>query len=311
MYRMILCLFLVAVVVSSAWAETHIVDLSGAGDFATIQGAANVAADADTILVRPGVYYENVVFPEPAPSVSLIGEDPATTIIDAGGTDKCILVKNWSGSSGLVQGFTLRNSGTGSTGGISNCGLAIHTNGSGSWVIRGNTFSDHPHTCLITSDGGLVSGNLFLNAGDQGVFVSQNGSVTILGNTFVECRNAVYAHWQASGVVVTANIAVSGVYGIAVGDGVPVSLSCNDLWEIDTPYSGCAPGDCDLALNPLFCGPELDDYSLQDASPCLPGNHPQGCDCGLIGAFPEGCAQSPVTNVTWGAIKLLYQRGVR
>ena len=32
-------------------------------------------------------------------------------------------------------------------------------------------------------------------------------------------------------------------------------------------------------------------------SPCLPGNHPDGYDCGLIGALGEGCAASSVPEL--------------
>ena len=34
----------------------------------------------------------------------------------------------------------------------------------------------------------------------------------------------------------------------------------------------------------LFCDAENGDYTLDACSPCLPGNHPDGVDCGLIGA---------------------------
>jgi hypothetical protein len=33
----------------------------------------------------------------------------------------------------------------------------------------------------------------------------------------------------------------------------------------------------------------LEDYRLEPGSPCLPGNHPYGYDCGLIGAHGIGC----------------------
>ena len=47
--------------------------------------------------------------------------------------------------------------------------------------------------------------------------------------------------------------------------------------------------DGNFDADPLFCDPLNDDFSLNAYSPCLPGNHPDGYDCGLIGALGHGC----------------------
>ena len=39
-------------------------------------------------------------------------------------------------------------------------------------------------------------------------------------------------------------------------------------------------------------------------SPCLPGQHPFGHDCGRIGAFGHGCGDPTGTaSATWGSVK--------
>jgi hypothetical protein len=42
----------------------------------------------------------------------------------------------------------------------------------------------------------------------------------------------------------------------------------------------------------------------------LPGNHPDGYECGLIGAWGEGCSCGPSETepTTWGAIKAMYKQ---
>lgn len=59
--------------------------------------------------------------------------------------------------------------------------------------------------------------------------------------------------------------------------------------------------------DPLFCDAPNGDYSLDANSPCLPGNHPDGVDCGLIGARGLGCGGTPTKPTTWGRIKVGYR----
>jgi parallel beta-helix repeat protein len=42
-----------------------------------------------------------------------------------------------------------------------------------------------------------------------------------------------------------------------------------------------------VEIDPLFC--DRTHYWLRSDSPCLPGNHPDGADCGVIGARGAGC----------------------
>ncbi|MGB9694131.1 MAG: hypothetical protein ACPLYF_04740, partial [Fervidobacterium sp.] len=77
-------------------------------DYPKIQWAVDNATDGDTIFVRSGPpYYENIVIDK---SITLIGEDRNSTIIDGSETGSVIFIKTANNVN--VQNFTLRKSGT-------------------------------------------------------------------------------------------------------------------------------------------------------------------------------------------------------
>jgi predicted outer membrane repeat protein len=94
----------------------------------------------------------------------------------------------------------------------------------------------------------------------------------------------------------TINIRCSDIYGNAGGDWVGAIAG---QYGVDGNFSAC----------PSFCYADMGDFHLCDESPCLPGNHPDGYDCGLIGAWGEGCSCGPTQTVpaTWGGIKSMYK----
>ncbi len=75
--------------------------------FVSIQQAINEAENGSTVYVPPGIYYEHVVINK---TISLVGENVSTTIIDGGnaGTVVRIVADNVS-----IRGFTVQNSGWG------------------------------------------------------------------------------------------------------------------------------------------------------------------------------------------------------
>jgi len=78
----------------------------GGGNYTSIQSAIDDASDGDVIYVFSGFYlpFKNVVIDK---SISIIGENKNTTIIDGGKTGNVIdLVANWVN----ISGFTIRNS---------------------------------------------------------------------------------------------------------------------------------------------------------------------------------------------------------
>jgi len=84
--------------------RTWIVDDDGSADFHTIQEAINAANPGDTIFVKAGTYYENLVVNK---TLSFFGEDKNMTIIDAQGSANGITITT---DNVTINNFTIQNS---------------------------------------------------------------------------------------------------------------------------------------------------------------------------------------------------------
>ena len=89
----------------SSKGNTIYVGGNGPGNYTTIQKAINEAADGDTIYVFSGTYPENI---ELGKSLSLLGEDKYTTIID-GKQEGCTI--NLSSENANIENFTILGGG--------------------------------------------------------------------------------------------------------------------------------------------------------------------------------------------------------
>ncbi len=117
------------------------------------------------------------------------------------------------------------------------------------------------------------------------------------------------------GVTLSRNVIV-GNRSKEFADGIMVQrtalLSCNDVWSNGTEdYWGCEPGEDDFSADPRFCGlPGFDasssgrqQFDLRGDSPCLPGQHPNGADCGTIGAGAAGCGSEITPRIETGLLR--------
>ncbi|MDP8204540.1 MAG: FlgD immunoglobulin-like domain containing protein [Candidatus Tenebribacter mawsonii] len=90
------------------------IKLDGTGDFTTIQEGINASVDADTVLVYPGTYYENIIYNGKnitVASLELTTSDPSyipLTVINGQQQESCVRV--WDQEiSAKIQGITLTN----------------------------------------------------------------------------------------------------------------------------------------------------------------------------------------------------------
>jgi hypothetical protein len=157
-------------------------------------------------------------------------------------------------------------------------------------------------------------------AGTGGGLASYGGlSPTITGCTFygngAQTGGAI-ACGSSSSPLLVSTILAFGVEGGAVGcwdaSGRPVLGCCDVFGNEGGDWNGCIADQAALRGNfsadPLFCGAPDGDFTLAATSPCLPGHHPAGYDCGLIGDFGSGCSgPTPVEHTSWGGIKKMFR----
>jgi hypothetical protein len=92
------------------------------------------------------------------------------------------------------------------------------------------------------------------------------------------------------------------------------SLTCSDVYgNTGGDWTGCIADQLgtngNFSADPKFCDAAGADFTLEDCSPCVPGNHPGDYDCGgAIGSFESACGcGAPTEPATWGMIKSMYR----
>ena len=112
--KIIILLFVLISVNSWLSSTTWHIKQDGTGDFTTIQEGINASVDADTVLVYPGTYYENIIYNGKniiVASLELTTGYPsyiASTVINGQQLESCVRVMDLE-STAKIQGFTLTN----------------------------------------------------------------------------------------------------------------------------------------------------------------------------------------------------------
>ena len=94
-------------------------------------------------------------------------------------------------------------------------------------------------------------------------------------------------------------------------DAASATLACCDVYgNAGGDWIGCIADQYgtsgDFSAGPKFCDSNSGNFMLCENSPCASGHHPQGADCGLIGASGVGCGPTAVECTTWGRIKAVF-----
>jgi len=196
-------------------------------DYPTIQAAVNAAKAGDTIQVSAATYYERVTVDV---RVTIVGENPATTVVDAGGTGTAftILVTGVE-----IRGFTIRNGG--------NRYYGIYAYLYGGTVIRNNRIFDNVVGVLLAdSDGNTIEGNNLFNNSMYGIQVKGLGSNTLRNNTISESAYGIELSDSPSNQI-TNNTIHNTSYGLYVAysnnNNASANTLCNNSWNIYLTHS--------------------------------------------------------------------------
>ncbi len=150
--------------------------------------------------------------------------------------------------------------------------------------------------------GGIALQNCYPSAVSRctlyGNGAASGGGISLLGSTSLTVDGTIIAGSEYGGAVAFPTTSA-------------MTFSCSDLFG---NYGGDWTGlispqlgvDGNFSADPQFCNQTFLDLSLHMESPCVPGNHPDGADCALIGARPASCGGVPAEQRTWGAVKSMF-----
>ena len=173
-------------------------------DYPTIQEAINHANSGDTIFVHNETYYENLLVNK---SISLVGEDRETTIIDGGEKGSVIFV---TANNVNIKGFTIQKSGSG----LYDSGILVdHSSGN---RISHNTITNNYHGIYLShSRDNTVSGNNASLNNVNGIDLDSSSDNIITGNNASSNNvNGIRLSFSSSNIITGNNASSNNVNGI-------------------------------------------------------------------------------------------------
>jgi hypothetical protein len=183
-------------------------------------------------------------------------------------------------------------------------------------LIEENEFRDNTRGLFIaaTNSTPVIRSNVIHDSGYFAIWLDVSDNAVLENNTIDGVPDGYAIICVGSDSQIERNTITRAFGGIICLLNSSPSMECNNIFNVsEKRYAG----DCsdqtgingNISLDPQFCGaPDSGNYLLQADSPCAPGNHPDGHDCGQIGARGVGCGNTPVSTATWGSLKALFRK---
>ncbi len=238
--------------------------------YPAIQDAVDAAVNGDTIVVRPGMYAENIDFSGKAITVrSELGA--RATFLDGNQAESVVKFKNGEGSDSVLDGFTLIN-------GAAVDGGGIHCHNSSSPTISNNVITGN----RADDDGG-------------GIFCYDNSNPLITGNkiygnTAVDDGGGIYCNKSSDPVIIENIVSANTADDYGGGkycDNSGATIENNMISENMTNDDGGGIF-CDNSL-PLIVNNKI----FGNVAGAVPSNTPQGG-----GIYCRGNSDATLTNNT-------------
>ena len=174
------------------------------GNYTCIQDAIDTANPGDTIYIRLGVYYENLIVNK---TISLVGEDKNTTIINGNNSYYTILI-----DSGVnISGFTIQNS---------TVGVYVAGNKSiNNTMIRNNIINNNKDGIFLgnLSNNNVISKNIITNNSGEGIRLFRSFNNFIYENNITNQENFAIVLWDSScSNVISQNTILNNKKGIGL-----------------------------------------------------------------------------------------------
>ncbi len=149
----------------------YLVDISGNGNFTSIQDAIDIAKSGDIILVNIGLYYENIVIDK---SISLIGLNNKKTIINGRGAGNVIKINS---DNVEINNFSIQSSGIY----FPNSGINCSSNNN---IIENNIIKNCFYgITLYFSNYNMIQFNLIKESNNCGIYITNSSNNLFLNNS--------------------------------------------------------------------------------------------------------------------------------
>ena len=184
-----------------------------------IQDLIDDASDGDTIYIPSGIYYENIVINK---SISLVGEDKNTTIIDGSYIGDVVNISaDWVN----ISGFTIQKSGDG----LVDAGIDIRSNNN---TIIGNiiTLNNENGIYLAYSDYNIIKDNTITSNEDDGIdFDDSNYNIIEHNNIALNNDDGIYIEDSEFNTIKANNVISNNGDGIYFKQSKYNNISKNNI----------------------------------------------------------------------------------